>query len=128
MKTLAILAALCAPPVFAETAMTFEEFEALVTGRSFDWALQNQAPYGIETYGSDRRVLWTIFGQDCKEGIYFEGPENQVCFDYPNEGIQQCWLFFSRDGALVGQALYGTEVDLTPSTNTATCIQDFLGT
>lgn len=111
----------------AETPITIERFEAIVTGQSYTWARPARLPYGVETYGTDRRVLWTIFGEDCKQGTYFAGPDNQVCFDYPDSGIQQCWLFYERNGTLRGLSLALTPVDLRQSDLQAACIEEFLG-
>lgn len=123
------IVALClASPVQAETPITIERFEAIVTGQSYTWARPSRLPFGVETYGSERRVLWTVFGQDCKEGIYFEGPDNQVCFDYPDHGVQQCWRFFERNGTLHALSLSQTPVNLRRSDIEAGCIEEFLGT
>ena len=119
--------ALFAAPALAQTPLSFDEFEAIVTGSTYTWATPSRAPYGVETYHPDRRVLWTVFGEDCEEGTYAPGPGDQVCFFYPGTGIEQCWVFSLRNGTLRGVTAEGTPVNLRQSDLTAPCIEEFLG-
>lgn len=123
-----ILAALTmATSAPADTALTVDEFEAIVTGRSFEWGRQGRAPYGIETYGTDRRVLWTIPGRNCEPGYYAAGSDNRICFFYPDSDTSQCFVMTRQGDNLRATTDSGTPANLTPSSRTATCIDSFLG-
>jgi hypothetical protein len=59
MRTLFLLLVL-ASPAAAQEAVTAEEFEALVTGRTLTYGAPGEAPYGIEHYFPNRRVTWAL--------------------------------------------------------------------
>ena len=100
MRTLLLLACL-ASPALAQEAVTAEEFEDLVTGRTLTYGAPGQPAYGIEHYFPNRRVTWAWLGSDeCMEGSWYaEGPPESpaICFVYEDDLDPQCWRFF-RDG------------------------------
>jgi len=80
---------LTAPVAQAETPLTAEAFEALTQGRTMTWAEFGQV-YGVEQYLPDRRVRWTVLGDDCKTGHWYaEGPA--ICFLYDDRLDPVCW-------------------------------------
>jgi hypothetical protein len=95
MRARLLILALLPLPALAETALTADEFEAEVTGRTLTYATP-QGPYGVERYMSDRRVTWGFIGGDCYEGVWF--PQGDaICFVYDGIAEVQCWRFW-RDG------------------------------
>lgn len=100
MRALLLCLAL-ALPVAAEEAVTAEEFEAMVVGRTLTYGAPGAPPYGIEHYFPNRRVTWAWLGtNECIEGEWYaeeqaEGPA--ICFVYEDDLDPQCWRFF-REG------------------------------
>jgi hypothetical protein len=99
---LALLLACLAAPAHAQDAVTADEFQALVEGRTLTYGAPGEDPYGIEHYYPNRRVTWAFLGSDeCMEGEWYtEGPENSpaICFVYPADDLgPQCWRFY-REG------------------------------
>jgi hypothetical protein len=85
-----------AAPAVAEVALTPEEFEAEVTGRTLTYATPD-GPYGIERYMDGRRVTWGFLNGECYDGVWF--PEGDaICFAYKGIDEVQCWRFW-REGA-----------------------------
>ncbi len=78
--------------------ITAEEFERIVTGKTFSYATGG-APYGAEEYLGNRRVRWTFLDGECTEGSWYESGE-YICFVYDNIPDPQCWTFFMRSGRL----------------------------
>ncbi|MBP1805443.1 hypothetical protein [Rubellimicrobium aerolatum] len=100
MRALALLL-LLASPAAAQQALTAEEFEAIVTGRTLTYGEPGQTPYGIEHYFPNRRVTWAFAdSDDCVEGTWRQqGPASSpaICFDYEGDIEPQCWRIF-REG------------------------------
>ena len=97
MRTLLAFAVL-ASPAFAETALTGDEFEALVTGKTLTFTV-NDIPYGSEYYAPDRRVIWAFEGDNCKSGEWYEAQTNDgpaICFEYEDDDTPKCWQIFSE--------------------------------
>lgn len=114
MRALA-LAILLAPPAFAETPLTAEEFEAHVTGKTLTYQ-QFDSLFGVEEYLPGRKVRWSVSPDTCQYGTWY--PEGEaICFVYEYTPVPSCWTFWLRGGALVvlstnglpGEELY--EVD-----------------
>jgi hypothetical protein len=88
MRT-ALALLLAATPACAEPSLTAEEFDALTLGRTMTWA-EFGTVYGVEQYLPDRRVRWTVLGDDCKTGHwYMDGPA--ICFQYEDDPAPDCW-------------------------------------
>jgi hypothetical protein len=87
-KLLACLV-LTSGPALAEVPLTAEEFDSLTRGRTMTWA-EFGTVYGVEQYLPDRRVRWTVLGDDCKTGHwYMNGPA--ICFQYEDDPAPDCW-------------------------------------
>lgn len=90
----------------AERPITAQEFEQIVTGKTFSYATGGSA-YGAEEYLDNRRVRWTFLDGECFEGSWYPQGE-QICFVYDNILDPQCWYFFDQGGQLsarfVGQS------------------------
>jgi hypothetical protein len=81
---------LLAAPALAETPLTAEDFDALTQGRIMTWAEFGQV-YGVEQYLPDRRVRWTVLGDDCRAGHWY--PEGDtICFQYEDDPLPDCWV------------------------------------
>lgn len=92
-----------AAPALADTPMTAEEFERLVTGRTLAYGAGGEV-YGAESYHADRRVTWTFLDGQCEHGRWY--PEgNAICFVYEFEPDPHCWLFFDEPGGLRAEFL-----------------------
>ena len=80
---------LAAPVAQAETPLSAEAFDALTQGRTMTWAEFGQV-YGVEHYLPDRRVRWTVLGDDCIAGHWYpDGPA--ICFLYDDRLDPVCW-------------------------------------
>jgi hypothetical protein len=93
------LAPILAPMVaMAETPMSGNEFEAYVTGKTitFDYG---EGILGMEQYLPGRQVRWAFEGDTCLDGTWFQEAD-QICFVYENDGIPQCWHFYSTPTGL----------------------------
>lgn len=91
-----------AAPVHAETPLSGDAFEKLVTGKTLSFSA-GDAPYGVEYYAPDRRVIWSFVNGDCQSGEWYEKPTDngpQICFVYENDGVAQCWQIFEDAGSL----------------------------
>ena len=107
----AILACVVSP-VWAQTPITAEEFDAYVTGRTLTFGSAGQ-PYGIEEFRPGRRTTWAFIGEECREGRWFPRDE-QICFIYDDLPEQQhCWIFWQGDTGLIARFI---EPDGTAST------------
>jgi hypothetical protein len=94
--TLALL--LSGVPAFAETPLTGDEFDAYVTGNTITYDY-GAGVLGIEEYLPGRRVRWAFEGDICLDGTWFQEAD-QICFVYENDGIPQCWNFYSKPNGL----------------------------
>jgi len=90
-----------ATPVLAETPLTAQEFDALTLGRTMTWA-EFGAVYGVEQYLPDRKVRWTVMGDDCKTGHWYQdGPA--ICFQYEDDPAPDCWEITSSGAGLLAR-------------------------
>ena len=80
---------LAATPAVAEPPLTAAQFEALTLGRTMTWAEYGQVS-GVEQYLPDRRVRWTVLGDDCKAGHWYQAGD-QICFQYEDDPAPDCW-------------------------------------
>ncbi len=98
MKYLSLTALLLFIPaaVFAQSAMTAEEFDLYTKGKTFYYG-NDGAPYGAEEYLENRRVRWSFLDGECKEGRWYP-EEGNICFLYEDRTEPQCWKF-NRSGA-----------------------------
>ena len=110
MRVAVLLLALAAPAL-AEAPLTAEEFDALTQGRTMTWAEFGQV-YGVEQYLPDRRVRWTVVGDDCKLGHWY--PEGaMICFRYEDDSEPDCWTITTGTKGL--EARYaGLAADAAP--------------
>ena len=91
MRALLVALFVATTPALAETPLTAEAFDALTEGRTMTWAEFGQV-YGVEQYLPDRRVRWTVLGDDCITGHWYaEGPA--ICFQYDDRPDPVCWIF-----------------------------------
>ncbi|MDP3197049.1 hypothetical protein [Tabrizicola sp.] len=108
---------LLATPALAEPPLTAEDFEALTQGRTMTWAEFGQV-YGVEHYLPDRRVRWTVLGEDCKLGHWY--PQGQmICFKYEDDPDPDCWTI-TENGTSLFARFAGTADDSTPVVVTET--------
>lgn len=99
MRLLTPILALCltACPALAERIVTAQEFEQMVTGKTFHFD-RNGLPFGSEQYFEDKRVIWAFEnGGQCQRGIWFENTRGQICFVYETDPAPQCWDFLEGD-------------------------------
>lgn len=85
---------LTAGPALAETPLTAEEFDALTLGRTMTWA-EFGTVYGVEQYLPDRRVRWTVLGDECRSGHWYPEGDN-ICFLYEDTPIPYCWVITAQ--------------------------------
>ncbi len=95
-----ILTVLAALPAEAQTALTPEQFEQLVEGRTLDFGYDGQKPYGLERYMPGRKVFWSWGGTTCEPGYWYPEDGN-ICFKYDFDPVAQCWRYFQSDGKLL---------------------------
>ncbi len=109
MRILLLALVALAAPALAQEAVTAEEFEALVEGRTLTYGEPGQEPYGLEHYFPNRRVTWAFVGSnECIEGTWHaEGPADApaICFDYQNDIETQCWRIFREGDGLRAEYL-----------------------
>ncbi|WP_143535583.1 hypothetical protein [Roseisalinus antarcticus] len=80
----------------AETPLDAEAFDAITQGRTLTF-LVDGAPYGIERYMADRRVLWSFLDGQCALGEWYP-QDDSICFLYDiDPEAPQCWEVF-KDG------------------------------
>jgi hypothetical protein len=90
---------LLATPALAERAVTPDEFEEMVAGRTFHFDREGKE-FGSEQYFDDNRVIWTFEDGQCQRGIWFSNPRDEICFVYETDPAPQCWQFLEmEDGA-----------------------------
>jgi hypothetical protein len=93
---------LFASPAYAETPLTGDEFEALVTGKTLTFST-GVSPYGVEYYAPNRQVIWSFTDGDCVRGEWFEDPSESgpnICFIYEKNPDPQCWQVFEDQGQI----------------------------
>jgi len=86
-------------PATGFAAMSGEDFEAYVNGRTLTYA-DGGVVYGIEEYLPGRRVRWAFVGDQCVEGFWYDTGQ-EICFVYedrPNN--TQCWEFKQESDGL----------------------------
>lgn len=89
MRSIALWMSLVGTAAFAEAPLTAEAFNTLSEGRIMTWAEFGRV-YGVEQYLPDRRVRWTVTGDDCKTGHWYaDGP--LICFIYEDLPDPVCW-------------------------------------
>ncbi|MBL9075439.1 hypothetical protein [Tabrizicola sp.] len=76
-------------PALAEPLVTAEEFDALTLGRTMTWS-EFGAVYGVEQYLPGRKVRWTVLGDDCKTGHWYQDG-TAICFQYEDDIAPDCW-------------------------------------
>lgn len=92
----------CALPLWAETPLDAEAFEALVEGKTLTFS-SGSDPYGIEYYAPGRRVVWSFVGGECVNGEWYEVPTEtgpNICFIYETSDEPQCWQVFDENGSI----------------------------
>lgn len=94
----ALLALLLATPALAETPLTGDQFEALMTGKTLTFSANGQ-PYGIEYYAPGRRVVWSLIGGECITGEWYQEGRS-ICFLYENDPEAKCWEVFEDNGGI----------------------------
>ncbi|WP_333814636.1 hypothetical protein [Tabrizicola sp.] len=87
---------LSATPVLAEPVLTADEFDTLTRGRIMTWS-EFGAVYGVEQYLPGRKVRWTVLGDDCKTGHWYQDGA-AICFQYEDDIDPDCWEI-TRSGA-----------------------------
>ena len=89
----------CLLPMPALAAMSAEEFEDYVTGKTLTY-MDGGVTYGIEEYLPGRRVRWSFIGDQCQDGYWYEA-SGQICFVYEDRpNMPQCWVFTEEAGRL----------------------------
>ncbi|MDP5086142.1 MAG: hypothetical protein NWQ23_12030 [Yoonia sp.] len=109
MRNLLVCLLLAAPAV-AQDAMTAEEFDAYVTGRTITFRTEMNPTFGVERYLPGRRVMWSTFDGTCQYGVWFES-KGDICFRYEGDPEHKCWAIYDEPGGLRG--VYTTVPDST---------------
>jgi hypothetical protein len=94
---------LAATPVCAEP-MTGAEFEAYVTGKTLDFAINGEI-YGREEYLPNRRVRWAFSGDKCLNGFWYERAPREICFIYDDSIDEQCWNYSETPEGMIARFL-----------------------
>lgn len=99
---LALVFTLFAAQALADDPLDAAAFEALVEGKTLTFSVGG-APYGIEYYAPNRRVVWSFVGGECTNGDWYEvedpsGPV--ICFEYESTPTAQCWQIFEDGGKI----------------------------
>ncbi len=75
-------------------------FEAATQGMTIHYA-HDGAPFGIEQYLPDRRVIWAFEGGECQRGTWEVPSPGIVCFSYESRPeAPSCWHFSTRAGKI----------------------------
>ncbi len=101
VRHLAILLALSAQAVGAQTALSGAEFDEYTRGKTLFYGFQGKV-YGVEQYLPDRRVIWSFLDGQCKKGVWYQR-EEQICFVYEDRLDPQCWVFKRSGGGLIAR-------------------------
>jgi hypothetical protein len=128
MRVLLILC-LSGLPAFAESPLTGEAFDALTRGRTMSWA-EFGSVYGVEQYLPDRKVRWTVLGDECKTGHwYMDGPE--ICFQYEGDPAPDCWTITASGSGMLaryrGNPASQAPVEVRETTETMACFGPEVG-
>jgi hypothetical protein len=92
------LALLGTAPALAQTPLTAEEFDTIVTGNTITYS-QSGGIFGIEEYLPKRQVRWSVAENLCQYGVWY--PEGEaICFVYEDEPTPHCWTFWLDSGRL----------------------------
>ena len=84
----------------AQERLTGNDFDAFTRGQTFYYGYDVEA-YGAEEYLDDRRVRWSFLDGECKDGYWYDTPENLICFVYEDRpDAPQCWAFFKDNNKL----------------------------
>ena len=95
MRVYALFLSILATPLAAQSPLTPSEFEARVLGETFDFGYVGSAPYGMERYLPDNKVIWSWGDGQCEAGKWYaEGPS--ICFVYDFDPDPHCWLYFAE--------------------------------
>lgn len=108
LTCLALVCGLGAQAAHSAENIRIENFDAFVTGKTFDFSVNGFA-YGTERYWPNRRVEWRTFEGTCLFGRYFEW-QGKICFVYDEWGadaerLPQCWTFM-QDGDTITAQFY----------------------
>ena len=86
-------------PSLVQAAMTAEEFEYYVAGKTLTYFDRGVA-YGVEEYLPNHQVRWSYVGDECHDGFWYEA-EGLICFVYDySPDAPQCWVFEESGGRL----------------------------
>jgi hypothetical protein len=105
MRALILSLALLGSPALAETPLSAEAFEAIVTGKTITYAT-NGSFFGTEEYLDGRRVLWSVRPDLCQYGIWYPKDE-AICFEYEADPVPHCWTFWLDGDRLGARSLAG---------------------
>lgn len=86
----------------AETPLTGDAFEALVTGKTMDYLSSGQV-FGTEEYLPGRRVRWAFANDECKLGTWYE-TQGLICFLYEGDPEPKCWTLWQEGDELLAQS------------------------
>ncbi|CUH40311.1 hypothetical protein JSE7799_03043 [Jannaschia seosinensis] len=103
-----VLALMAAAPAFAQRAVTPDEFDTMVTGRTLHFNRAGE-PFGAEQYFEDKRVIWSFENGQCQRGIWFTNAEDEICFVYEGDPASQCWNFLEMPGGDLHARLPGSD-------------------
>lgn len=107
----------------AQTPLTGEEFEALVTGRTLDY-LTAGTVFGTEEYLPGRRVRWAFTFDECRLGTWYEA-DDLICFLYENDPDPKCWTLWQEGDRLLARSVNDAPDDppttVLPATAPLTC-------
>ena len=115
MKAVLLVLALAGPALAQDpagaTPLGADAFGLLVEGRTLTYGAEDaDAPRGVETYETGRRVTWLeIASGECLEGRWYgagspEAP--QICFSYGGQAEKQCFRYY-----LDGRQVISTNLD-----------------
>lgn len=101
-----------------------EDAIAELSNQTFLFSLKGQAPYGMETYLSGNRVIWTFLDGECISGVWAI-EETDICYTYQGDPTPKCWQFLQLDeglGAVFKNDPNSTEIFLLePVPNAMVC-------
>jgi len=86
--------------VLADEPMNAASFQAYTQGKIFEFAYDDEPPYGTEQYLPDRQVIWIDFEGACWRGKWFE-QDGHICFRYRNMTGLTCSMFYVDGDAMI---------------------------
>ena len=107
MKQLAAVLVLVPLSALAETAMSGEEFEAYMTGKTLTFSANGQ-PYGVEYYAPSQRVIWSFLDGACMQGEWY-AEDRAICFVYDDDPEPKCWKVYKADNGIRAEFLDSAE-------------------